>query len=722
DVYKRQGYVPGVAPYVEFFVRGGNEQFNFYPEELIIPPGGQGSFTATLRFPGSSAWQGSAYHALSTPVDLPAGAALYEDTVDVTGKNPNRDGDSAVDAEKQFILPGQNRGGSSRTHTIVIDEDAAEGETVLIGPRVCRAGTNCDGDARQLSSNSLKLIIQNPDVSGTPSVSIEDSATVEEGNVVAIQVLLQHAQPDDEDVTLTWTATTGGADGTAAAADLDLPDTRTLTIDGGETSGFILIPIVDNTRLQEDRTFTVTLALASGETHATLADEDAKSLVTITDNDAARAFTFVMGEDDASPRHGAYMHPVNVTVERAGRYQVPIYIGVNEPPATDLVFALRADTTGVTNPAPAAVYDDTNDVNPFPETLIVPAGELVGTTTVFLDPTAPGTSSGRADRFFVVASPPAGYTVDPQGTDRVEMVVNFQGDLDVDIAGSRGVDFIFAPSYLEIEQGGFASFAVVDGPGPTRRFAAGGQIAVEFDPRRRYKLPDGVGLHFDVGRPKVRPDRLGGMPGTRFIPSLEAGATTIIHNDEFSFPVPDNSRTVSEGGAAAYVVAPSRNITVSVAETVPPGVYNLTGPSEDTRGYILNSQSQGLPTPYSFPGPFILRVLETGTSIVQLSLDEYSVAEDDGRLTIPVTITPALARASEIGLVFGTDTVAGTNDASPITDYTPAETPLVLPAGATTAFITVPLVDDDFREQMEVFQVRLVPPDNAPYDLSLIHI
>ena len=115
-----------------------------------------------------------------------------------------------------------------------------------------------------------------------PTLSIAD-VTVDEdvaGGLAELTVTLSVAS--GQDVTVTYTTSTGGTDDTAMAGVDYETTTGTLTIPAGQTSGTINVPIMDDTAYEGDESFTVAL---SNPGNAGLDPDPAVATVTITDND-----------------------------------------------------------------------------------------------------------------------------------------------------------------------------------------------------------------------------------------------------------------------------------------------------------------------------------------------------------------------------------------------------------------------------------------------------
>ena len=120
----------------------------------------------------------------------------------------------------------------------------------------------------------------------TPTLSIADAAA-SEGSNVTFTVTLSEA--DAADVTATWTASVETGD-TAVAADLGATKTGTVTVSAGDTTGTFTVPTVEDTTVEVNETFTVTLSGVSS--NAQLA-ADPTATGTINDDDTAPTISTV---------------------------------------------------------------------------------------------------------------------------------------------------------------------------------------------------------------------------------------------------------------------------------------------------------------------------------------------------------------------------------------------------------------------------------------------
>ncbi len=122
------------------------------------------------------------------------------------------------------------------------------------------------------------------------------------------------------------------------------------------------------------------------------------------------------------------------------------------------------------------------------------------------------------------------------------------------------------------------------------------------------------------------------------------------------------------------VDAPHKTVTVSGRAE---NLYDVTGPSDVT-----------------------LTILDDNDPVITLAIQDTVVSEDVGEAQILIKVTPA----APIELSVPVQTIA--ESATEGQDYMAADEILLIPAGRTTAFLQVPIIDDPITEPAETFQVR----------------
>ena len=107
-------------------------------------------------------------------------------------------------------------------------------------------------------------------LSSKPTLSVADAAAAE-GSNVSFTVTLSAA--DAADVTATWTASIETGD-TAVAADLGATKTGTVTVSMGNTTGTFTVATVEDSTVEVNETFTVTLSGVSSNAQLSSTDRD----------------------------------------------------------------------------------------------------------------------------------------------------------------------------------------------------------------------------------------------------------------------------------------------------------------------------------------------------------------------------------------------------------------------------------------------------------------
>ena len=140
--------------------------------------------------------------------------------------------------------------------------------------------SNVSSNAKLETDPTAKGTIEDDDAT-LPTLSIADAAATE-GSPVSFTVTLSAAAAAD--VTATWTASIETGD-TAVAADLGTTKTGTVTVSMGNTTGTFTVATVEDTTVEVNETFTVTLS--SPSSNAQLSSTAATAQGTINNDDLA---------------------------------------------------------------------------------------------------------------------------------------------------------------------------------------------------------------------------------------------------------------------------------------------------------------------------------------------------------------------------------------------------------------------------------------------------
>ncbi|AXG71161.1 calx-beta domain protein [Kordia sp. SMS9] len=206
----------------------------------------------------------------------------------------------------------------------------------------------------------------------------------------------------------------------------------------------------------------------------------------------------------------------------------------------------------------------------------------------------------------------------------------------------------------------------------------------------------------------------------------DSGTVTIIDNDDSVMSVGDV--TVSENAGTALVpviisgpnpvettvqitttdntaITPDDYTPTTVTATIPPFQTsvdvvipiiddNLSEPTEDftvngvvTSGNILNTTDSGT-------------VTITDDDQITLIINDISVSEDAGSITVPITIDGLTIFDTGINITTTDNTAVAPND------YTTVMTSVTIPGLQSSVNVTIPIIDDDVFEVIETFTIQ----------------
>jgi hypothetical protein len=97
----------------------------------------------------------------------------------------------------------------------------------------------------------------------------------------------------------------------------------------------------------------------------------------------------------------------------------------------------------------------------------------------------------------------------------------------------------------------------------------------------------------------------------------------------------------------------------------------------------------------------------------QISIGDASIIEADAALLFPVSLSAP--SSFDIEVTYTTSDGAGGSGATAGADYEAASGILVIPAGASSASVSVDILDDGLYELVEIFQIALSDPVNATF-------
>ena len=289
----------------------------------------------------------------------------------------------------------------------------------------------------------------------TPTLIIADAAA-SEGSNVTFTVTLSEA--DAADVTATWTASVETGD-TAVAADLGATKTGTVTVSAGDTTGTFTVPTVEDTTVEANETFTVTLtgpssnAVLGTATAAGTIDNDDLATVSVADVSAAEGtaddegLTFTVTLSEAVPENmsvawtasiesGDSAAAADLTGDKSGT------VTIDKGSTTGTFTVETADTTDENDQTFTVTLS-----NPTPTSLVQLAADPTATGTIEDDDPTPtvtvgdGTATeGDAVEFVVTLSAVSGRDV----------TVDYATSVATGDTATSGTDFTAASGTLTI--------------------------------------------------------------------------------------------------------------------------------------------------------------------------------------------------------------------------------------------------------------------------------
>ena len=282
-------------------------------------------------------------------------------------------------------------GQEDKTVTVQTTEDATEEENetftvTLSGPTNATLSTT--------DATAKGTIID--DDATVPTLSVADAAA-SEGNDLSFVVTLSAAAAAD--VTATWTASIETGD-TAVAADLGSTKTGTVTVAIGDTDATITVATAEDTTVEVNETFTVTLTGPSS--NAALGDATAVGTINNDDLATVNITSGTPGDEDEGVEFVVFLPPgVNAPQDITVTWTASIGSG-DSATAADLAttktgeVTIEQGTTIATFTVP--VNDDTTDEPDQTFTVTLSNPTPTSLAQLAADPTATGTIEDDDDR------------------------------------------------------------------------------------------------------------------------------------------------------------------------------------------------------------------------------------------------------------------------------------------------------------------------------------
>ena len=597
-------------------------------------------------------------------------------------------GDYTVPSPKTVTIAAKSDSGTFPI-TTVMDEvlEGAETLTVTLLHVTTTAGTVRLGTPKAATTN-----IGDGDGQVTVSVmAVDDQGledpTVNEGDAKTFTVSLTGGTVS-EDVTVRYTT----ASGTATTADYSSAR-GTLTIPAGSTTATITVPTLQDEQTEAPETFTVRLTSPTGG----VAIETGIAPASIKDDEVVTAS--VSGPENVAAGEGAeytvsleVVVPYDLTGAKTGSSSVKIPKG-----KTKGTFRVPTDglsgTLTVTLGDPTTVAGSVDRGTPGTKDTVIGAA---GTVTVSVSPTSVTVSEGDAARFTVRLSkgaaskvtvtystdliPPAsGEVTIPTGSRSAPITVETMED---ELAEADETFTLSLDSAMGAELGIKTATATIrDDDTPT----------VSVTPLKG-TVTEGNAATFEV--------RLtGGTGSEEVVVTYELGGTAkggpVAEGGDYTVPSPKTVTIAAKSDSQTFPITTLPDEVLEGAETLTVTLLHVMTTAGTVR---LGTPKAATTNIGDGAGQVTVSVMADD----HLGSEDPTVDEGDAQ-TFTVSLTGTVSEDVTVRYT----TASGTATTA---DYSSARGTLTIPAGSTTATITVPTLQDEQTEAPETFTVRLTSP------------
>ena len=569
-----------------------------------------------------------------------------------------------------------------------------------------------------------------------PTLSVAD-ASAAEGSPVQFSVSLSRAISSV--VTVGYTTSIGATD-TASANDFTAVSGETLTIAAGDTGAAFSIATADDSDIEPDETFTVTLSNPSS--NAALASTPSAT-GTIENNDAAAATVSQLAFSNvpASGRYGVgdtieLSATFSAAVEVTGAPRIPLLM--DGTPASDSYATYDAGASSATvlvfrRTVTAADDDDSDGIAVAANALELNGGTIVNdgaSVAAVLDHAAltGGQVRTRVIANIAVTSAAAVGAPAPVGIygpgEVVEFTVTFSEPVLVNLAGTPTLTFTASDSGQQAasyERGSNSSALVFSWTVPNNVPGTETPIGVPSN------VSGNAGLRLNGGGIT---DSNGGALNLRhpaYTTSAQADTTAPILPTGPGAAVVDGSEVVltferggglaehlnetSKPGTGDFIVRDSNNSSTSVTGVDVAGAkvtLTLGSPAGHAQAMTLTYQGSALKDLWGNAlGSITNRALRNDSPEPQLSIADFSVDEGDGNAVFRVNVDVPSAEAAAVDYATSNGTAINGSD------YTATSGRLTIPANRAFADIQVPIANDTVAEQDETFTLTLSNASNA---------
>ena len=548
-----------------------------------------------------------------------------------------------------------------------------------------------------------------------PRLSIADAEGAEDEGV-EFTVTLSEAVADE--VTATWTASIESGD-TADAADLTATTTGMVTVAAGATTTTFTVPVTNDTTVEDDQTFTVTLSGVSPSSLAELAadptatgtikDDDtpvvtiAKDKNAVIENEGAAGFTLsrtgstaaaltvkvgvtqqadrdLLPDGAAAERTvtfavGSATAALSVALENDDLYEAPGILTVEVQPGTGY-------TVGSPGSATMAVVDS-DRVLPTPANLSASVGTGPGEVVLSWDPYAANLAISWHEYRYKTDGTYGNWTEIPHSGQAIALV----GGVEVGSANLTG--WTVTGLVGEVEH----TFEVRT-TAPDNRIGTASNEAMA-TPRSAAVSYGAATYSVDEGATVVVRVSLSGAPGREVTVPVAAaaagGATAQGETGADWSGVPETVTFGATSTAQTFTLTATQDMSDDDGEsvvltfgTLPPGVEAGTV----TEATVTIGDDDAAPT---------------------VTVADAAASEGD---SVAFVVTLSAASGKQVTVDYATSVGAG-DDATSGTDFTAASGTLTIEAGEATGTIEVAALEDDAEEDDETFTLTLSNPNNA---------
>ena len=613
---------------------------------------------------------------------------------------------------------------SSGTVTSYTIPSLTDGTTYTV--RVIAARGSLDGTP----SNEVS---EQPD---KPTLSVSD-ASATEGLPVVFTVALSRALTSA--VTVEYTTSIGGSD-TATSADFTAATGVSLTIAAGSTSGTISVSTTDDSDVEGDESFTLTLSNPSS--NAALSSSTSAS-GTIEDNDVDAATVSQLGFSN-EPSSGHYglgdIIEISVTfsaaVDVTGTPRIPLTL--DGTPASDsyALYDSSASSASVLvfrRIVTASDDDDTDGIGVVANSLELNGGTIVvDGTSVAANLNHVALTGGqirtRVIQNITVTSEASVGAPAPVGIygagETVEFTVTFSESVTVDLAGTPTLTFIASDS-------GDQDASYVRGTGSTELVFSWTVPNDVPGNETQISVPTNVGsddgLQLNGGAIKDSNNRSVNLRHPAYTTTSQADTTapSLVTGAEGAIIDADELVLTFERGAGLaeyldedsvpqsidFIVRDANLRGTSVTDVDVTGAkvtLELASPVGHAHGFTVTYIGSLLKDLWGNEvGVFQNRALRNDSPEPQLSMSDFSVNEDDGHAVFKVNVDVPSAEVATVKYETSDDSATSGSD------YTTTNGTLSIPANSEFVNIQVPIVDDSVAEQDETFTLKLSNATNA---------